>query len=300
MASSPAISVYMPAFNVARFIRSSVQSILDQTFTDFEFIIIDDGSTDETPSILREFASRDRRIRLLQCPHQSVAAAANEAIRHCRAPLVARTDGDDIALPQRLEKQHRFMQEHPECVALGSLVLLIDEQDVPLFTMPDTQLGHDAIDAGLLQGGWPISQTACMYRRNALEATGGYNAKLNMHEDHELFLRLAELGRLENLPEVLQHYRQHPSSTSFRSAWQSQTIMPQLLAEARQRRGLPAREWKYVGVPRRPVERMRWWAWMSLKSGNVRGARKYARQSLQHAPLSTDSWRLMYCALRGY
>jgi glycosyltransferase involved in cell wall biosynthesis len=298
----PGVSVYMPAYNVAAYVREAVQSVLNQTFSDFELIIVDDGSTDDTAEMLKQLSSEDKRIRLFNQPHVGVSAASNFAIEQARAELIARVDSDDVALPNRLEMQVRYMREHPECVALGSSMLLIDEHGLPLYPMSQIKFGHGPIEAALLTGSWAIAQPSCMYRREAVIAAGGYQKNLSLHEDHDLFLRLAERGKLENLQEILQHYRQRSSSLTAReSAGSHHLVMPEILRQARRRRGMPEDvPMKPAKAPQGTLDRFRRWAWGSLKAGHVKTARKYARATLVRSPFSLDSWRLLYCSLRGY
>lgn len=304
MTNPPAVSVYMPAFNVARFVRQAVQSILAQTLGDFEFIIIDDGSTDDTLAVLRELAAGDRRMQLVSRPNAGVSATANEAIALARGEFLARLDGDDIARPDRLEKQVAYLRAHPDCAAVGSNVLMMDEDGLPLYVMPDVQFGHEKIEAGFWRGGWPMVQPACTYRRDAVRAAGGYRPGLSLHEDHDLFLRLAERGKLENLPDVLIWYRQRLGSLTFGESATSRKVMAGILSEARRRRGLPETPDPHSAggdtpASQQTLTRCRKWAWMSLKARHVATARKYARKTVRLAPFSADSWKLMYCALRG-
>ncbi len=305
MASPPPVSVYMPAFNVERYVADAVRSILSQTFSDFELIVVDDGSTDRTLDILRDLARTDPRIKLLSRPNTGVSRASNEAIALARGQFLARMDSDDFSMPDRLEKQIAWFGDHPECVCVGANVLLMDQVAMPLFVMPEIEFGHRKIDNALMAGGWPIVQGACMYRREAVVAAGGYREDLSLHEDMDMFVRLAERGQLENLPDVLLKYRRHYTSITFRESGESEGIVIGILREARERRGLP--EPKEPGTKpngRVPanieiLRRCRHWAWMSLKARHVATARKYAWAGLRRAPLSSHSWRLMYCALRG-
>jgi glycosyltransferase involved in cell wall biosynthesis len=292
----------MPAYNVARYVRDAVGSILAQSLGDFELIIIDDGSKDQTLEVLKELEAQDKRIRLITRPNAGVSKTANEAISLARGEFLVRMDGDDIAMPDRLEKQVGYLRANPKCVAVGSRVLLIDQDGLPLYVMPDLAFGHQAIDSALLAGGWPINQCVATFRREAVFAAGGYRTHLSLHEDHDLFLRLAEIGTLENLPDVLLRYRRHFSSITFREAGTSGGVMTEILREARKRRGLadaspPPSE---KGATQMDVlTRCRHWAWMSLKANYPATARKYAFAGFRMAPLSTHSWKLMYCALRG-
>jgi glycosyltransferase involved in cell wall biosynthesis len=291
----------MPAYNVAGFVTRAVQSILEQTHGDFEFIIIDDGSTDSTLEIVSRLARKDARISLISQANAGVSAASNRAVEMARGTLIARIDADDIAHPQRLEKQLRYMRQNRDCVGLGSGMMLIDEAGLPLYPMASIAYGHREIDAALMAGGWPIAQPACMYRRETVLAVGGYRADLSLHEDHDLFLRLAERGRLENLPEILQFYRQRSTSLMGRASAQSHAVvMPEIVRQACLRRGVAMVERMPEKNPESETERHHKWGWRSLKAGHVQTARKYARATLRREPFSPRSWKLMYCALRGY
>ena len=291
----------MPAYNVAPFVREAVLSILNQSFKDFELIIIDDGSKDSTLQVLQQLATEDDRIRLISQPNAGVSAASNHAISLAKSEFVARVDADDVVQPRRMELQLQYMKAHPQCVAVGSAMLLIDETGLPLYPMSHIEFGHQNIDASLMNGGWPIAQPSCMYRRQAVLAAGGYLTSLSLHEDHDLFLKLAEIGELENLPEILQHYRQRSTSLMAQESESSHSrVMPEILLEARRRRGLPQTlPVKAIKPLVPPLEKFRRWAWRSLKAGHVQTARKYARASLRKAPFSANSWKLMYCARCG-
>ncbi|HWE02302.1 MAG TPA: glycosyltransferase [Tepidisphaeraceae bacterium] len=305
MTAPPPVTVYMPAYNVGPFVRQAVESILNQTFGDFEFIVIDDGSTDDTLAVLKELEARDSRIRLVSRPNMGVSRTANEAIALARGEFLARIDGDDVAQATRLEKQLIYLRAHSQCVAVGCGVLLIDEDGLPLYMMPQVEFDHERIEAALWSGGWPMVQPACMFRRDAVVAVGGYRTHLSLHEDHDLFLRLAERGTLENLPDVLQWYRQRLTSLTYTESSGSKRVMAGILRETRQRRGLPAlpdaaAEGNGVAkISHAALARCRQWGWMSLKARHIPTARKYAAKAVRLAPFSADSWRLMYCAWRG-
>lgn len=307
MRLDPAVSVCMPAYNVEPYIAAAVESILHQTFRDFELIIIDDGSTDNTYPILKQFADRDDRIRLISRPNKGVARTANEALALSRGEFFARMDGDDLASPDRLARQVAYLRAHPDCAAVGAMVLLIDESGLPLYEMPDVQRGHDRIDAALLGAGWPIVQGASTFRRSAVLAVGGYREDLPVHEDHDLFLRLAERWKLDNLPEVLIQYRQRLGSLTFNMGSSGRQVLGRILSDARRRRNLPetpdwpaSEEGRDAAFRNSILQRCRHWSWMSLKARHVFTARKYAWQAFRRDPLSSESWRLMACTLRGW
>ena len=302
MAITPAVSVVVGAYNAERFVAEMIESLLRQTFSDFEFIVVDDGSRDGTLSILREYEKSDRRMRVIANPHGGIVDAANTGLEAAKAPLIARADADDIDLPQRLAKQVQYMADHPECVALGAQRLMIEPYGSPLGAsqLPST---HEQIDAELLRGnGWALPQAVAMLRRKPVMQLGGYRKQYEWSEDLDLFLRLAEVGRLANLPDVLLKYRVHPQSTNHTRAHLQATLTRQCILETYHRRGLPppADLNLYAPATGPDAERFRSWAWAALRDKNITGARKHALRALRMAPLSLNSWRATFCALRGY
>jgi len=298
----PAVSVVMGAYNAQRYVAEAIGGILGQTFADFEFIVVDDGSTDQTLSIIREFAARDPRMKVLQIPHGGIVDAANVGLQQAQAELIARADADDVSLPQRFEKQVRYLAENPEVICVGSRLLLIEPYGAVVGESRH-KLTHDDIDAELLQGsGWSMPQPAAMIRKAAIDKVGGYRNEYLWSEDLDLFLRLAEVGRLANLPDILVKYRNHPGSTNHRRPRIQAELSRKCVIETYQRRGLPVPpDMKLMSVAHHGEQASRYltWAWAALKEKNVRGARRHALRALRLEPFSLDSWRATYCALRG-
>jgi len=292
----------MPVYNAQAYVTEAVRSILNQTFEDFEFIIVDDGSTDRTPRILAEFERQDRRIRLISRANTGIVGALNDALAAAEAPLVARMDADDVSTPQRLGRQVSYMNEHPECVALGGRVVGTDPYGCMLFRS-EHKLDHESIEAELLNGvGWAIVHPAAMMRRDAVMRVGGYRKEFQWVEDLDLFLRLAEVGRLANLPDELLLYRQHTESVNRTRPAEQAKLADACVREAYRRRGKQVPDgWKFLPKPRptRDVQ-LRTWAWRAMKEGNVPVARRHAVALWKAAPLSVESWRTLLCALRGY
>jgi glycosyltransferase involved in cell wall biosynthesis len=302
---APTISVIMPVFNARRYLTSAIQSILDQTFADFELILVDDGSTDGSARVLKRFARRDPRIILLQQPNRGPCAAANAGLAIARGEFYARMDHDDIALPERFEKQVTFLRAHRECVAVGTQVLMIDRHDLPLKIM-SAPLDHDSIERQYRV--WPMFHPSLMARMNAMRAVGCYREKYSNVEDLDLFLRLAEVGRLANLPLVLMKYRQHLSSMCYTRHIDQIVEMEAIFREAEERRGHRIDESSPSVVPTARNQgsgrRLKWtfekmWAWWALSDGFVNSARWHALTTLTLGPLQRESWLLLWCALRG-
>jgi glycosyltransferase involved in cell wall biosynthesis len=301
MSSIPAVSVLVPVYNAERYVAAAVESVLGQTFGDFELILLDDGSTDGSGRMLDEFAGRDGRIRVIHHSNRGICLTLEAGIEAARSDLLARMDADDLCPPDRLEKQVAYMREHPECVSCGGAILLIDQDGLPICIAP-RPLEHEQIERELLKGvGGAIVHGAAIFRRDAIRRAGGYRDKYRHAEDLDLFLRLAEVGRLANPPDVVLHYRQHPASINATRHEEQFQLVEQIIAEAHQRRGIAVPEgWKNpLSLQSDPLRQRQSWVWMALKSGYPRTARKHALAVLRGAPLSVDSWRMMYCALRG-
>ncbi len=301
---TPRVTVVMPVYNAERYVAEAVESILGQSFGDLELIAIDDGSTDGSRAILERIAAGDGRLRLISRPNTGYSVALNEGLALARGEFVARMDADDVALPRRLEVQIEHLRRNPECVAVGSRVLLIDADGAALCPFGD-RLTHEEIDGAHLSdiGGSAIVHPSVTIRRGALKIVGGYRSELEPAEDVDLFLRLAEVGRLANLPEILLEYRRHASAVGYGRRWSQERAIRQAIRNARRRRGLveepePVEDPAPEGSSAAEVHRT--WAWWALGAGNVSTARKHALAALRLGPLAIHSWRAMYCALRGH
>jgi len=301
MGDVPLISVLMPAYNAQRYVRQAVESVLAQTCGDFELIVVDDGSTDQTADILKHYADADPRIRIKSGPNQGVSNSLNEALVLARGQYAARMDADDVCLPTRFEKQARFLTEHSNYVLVGSRCMLIDPDGYPICEKTDIALDHEEIDALLLRMSWPLVHPAVMMRTEALRKVGGYNPQYRTNQDHDLFLRLAEVGRLANLPEVLLEYRQHFQSVGATKLASQATTVLDIVKSAHQRRSLPFKD-PTSGAPvmLQPIDYLRNWWWWSLQAGNLVTARRQAWAMIRNSPLSREAWRALYCAIRGH
>jgi glycosyltransferase involved in cell wall biosynthesis len=293
----------MPIYNARRYLRPAVESVLTQTFRDFELIAVDDGSKDDSLAILREYAAKDERMRVISRPNTGIVGALNDGLAAAQGELIARMDCDDICTADRFEKQVTFLREHRECVLVGSQVLLIDPEGEPLCPKRDTEYTHERIDDAHLRGRWPLVHPTVMIRREAIVAVGGYRTKYEFLEDLDLFLRLAEVGRLASLKDVLLHYRLHTGSICHTRESDQDTIRPELEAEVYSRRGIARPKRADDGVEQRslggPGDRFKLWGWWALVGGNISTARKYARRALRASPLQSETWKLMFCAIRG-
>jgi len=289
----------MPVYNSERYVAEAVESILNQTFRDLEFLIIDDGSTDRSLEILKKYEEQDSRIRLISRPNTGYVVALNEMLSLARGNLIARMDADDISYASRFARQFEYLASNRDCVVVGSRVQLIDADGDPLGTWCEEQT-HTEIDQAHLGTGWPMVHPAVMMRRDAVDAVGRYRVEYYSIEDRDLFLRLAEVGRVANLPDTLLKYRKHLRSICHTRAVEQAQLQRRLRSETRLRRNLPATEMTPEQEPA-PLdgEERAMWAWWALNSGFVRTARKHALQAVRRRPFSINSWRALGCSLRG-
>ena len=203
--------------------REAVESILAQSFTDFELIAINDGSTDDSEAILRELAARDTRIVLVERPNDGLISALNEGIKSARAKLIARMDADDVAMPERFTLQHARMVKEPELVVLGSFFHIMDRDGAIIRLYDDLSL--TPAEARSAVGGFLVSHPAVMMRRDAVLKAGSYRKAFCHAENYELWLRMIESSyAIANLPQPLLNWREHGdnvSATHWEKQWRS-------------------------------------------------------------------------------
>ncbi len=208
--TTPAVSVLMSVHNGAPWVREAMASVLGQTVRDLELVVVDDGSTDATPELLA--AVRDGRLTMIRQERAGLTRSLNRALRLAAAPLVARLDADDVALPERLERQLDFLHVHPEVGLLGTGAREVDADghEVAVIRPP---VDDTAIRRALIRRNSFVHSSVVM-RRDLLEAVGGYDETLPVAQDYDLWIRLARLTRLANLPEPLVVRRLLPGRVS--------------------------------------------------------------------------------------
>ena len=210
----PKISVLMSVYNGEFYLRQSVESILCQTFSDFELIIIDDCSTDTTWKSLSEYADRDLRIILLQNKeNMGVTKSLNRGLAVAQGEYVARQDGDDVSLPERFEKQVALLDNHPEFVLASCNLELIDYRGRSIGKL-QRACEPDILAWYLLFYNHLGGHSQVMFRRELVTGLGGYSEKFRYSQDYELWCRLSEVGKIAVLPEILMQYRSHDKNTS--------------------------------------------------------------------------------------
>ena len=215
--TDPRVTVAMSVYNNAPTLALAIDSILSQSFTDFEFLIVDDGSSDESGAIIDAYAARDARVRPIHQANRGLIASLNRMVDEARAPLIARMDGDDISLPARFERQVAFLDANPDHGVVGTWTNSIDDAGV---FRPDLD-GHPTTHAAFLaalERGPVLCHPSVVMRRDVVQAVGGYHAAFRHCEDYDLWLRLAERTKLCSLPERLILYRHSETQVSNRHA----------------------------------------------------------------------------------
>lgn len=208
--TAPAVSVLMAVYNGEAWVPEAVESVLGQTFADFEFIVVDDGSTDGTGAILDR--RTDPRLRVVQQPRAGQTRALNRALGLAAAPLLARMDADDVALPERLAQQVAFLRAHSDVGLLGTGCHEISPVgEVTRTIRPPAS--DDAIRRALIRAN-PFIHSSVMFRRDALDAAGRYDEQFAVAQDYDLWLRMSRVTRMANLPEPLVLRRLAPGRLS--------------------------------------------------------------------------------------
>ena len=206
--NNPLISVLLPVYNCEKYILDAIKSILNQTFTDFELLIIDDASTDGTVAVVNSF--KDKRIKIIQKPQNSgLSKSLNQGITIANGKYIARMDGDDISLPERLAKQFAFLEDNEDVAVCGTAFQIIGT-DIIVSGPED----HEDIKAAMLMQ-CSIGHPTAMLRKSFLDEHAlFYDTEKEPAEDFDLWARISGLGKLHNLQEVLFHYRNHEGQVS--------------------------------------------------------------------------------------
>ena len=300
--NTPTVSVIMSVYNAERFVAAAVESILCQTYKNFEFLIVDDGSTDRSHMILKRYAAQDSRIRLFRRANAGYAGALNDLLELSKGKFVARMDADDIAQPDRFRLQVDRLQQEPDLVCVGGAHAMIDERGrwLTCLAMPET---HEEIQALALAGHTPINHPCAMMRRSAVLQVGAYNTAMSPCEDLDLWLRLSEMGRLANLKEMVLKYRIHPNSVSEKQGVLQNQKAKEACQQAWRRRGIKNGKFEAT-APWRPnpdrqsrhsfMLRYGWWA---FNSGQRVTAMIYGLKAIRLSALQLAGWKLVVNAI---
>jgi glycosyltransferase involved in cell wall biosynthesis len=297
-----AVSVLLPVYNGERYLRDAVGSVLSQGFTDFELLLLDDGSTDRSLEIMQGFANGDSRVRVISRENRGLVATLNQLVGEARGELLARMDADDICLPDRLQRQVDFLAAHPEVVCVGGDVELIDDAGRFLTVL---RMVHDdaSIQGQALEGHTTICHPCALMRRSAVQAVGGYHAEFYPTEDLDLWLRLGEVGQLANLSGPVLRYRLHGSSISGSDAVKQRAAARRSCEDAWRRRRLSGRSFE-ANAPWRPTadrrsqhQFMLRYGWWAFNSAQRHTSIIYGLRAVRLQPFASQGWRLLACAL---
>jgi glycosyltransferase involved in cell wall biosynthesis len=301
---NPDISVVLCIYNGEKYLNQAIDSILGQDFQNFELLLIDDGSTDSSLDIIRQYAILDNRCKIFTGPNQGLIGSRNMGVVQANADIIALMDADDICLPHRFSTQLQYLQAHPNCVAVGSQVLLVDPENQPIAPFLIGTSHQEIYEANMGGRGGAIINPSAMIRKSAFVHVGMHSEKFLHAEDIDMFLRLGEVGKLANIPEVLLRYRQHMSSIGYQYAQTQQASAIKAVQAACKRQGVQC----VIDV--QTVESQKEqaslgdvftkWAWWALGAGNIETARKYGWRALLSRPLKTSNIKLFFCLLRGH
>ena len=236
--NKPLVSVVMAVCNVERFLAEAIESILGQNFTDFEFVIADFGSTDNSKAIIARYAARDPRVEFHEILPFGLVEARNTACSLAQGRYFAMMDGDDVALPDRLSLEVAFMEKHPEVGLVGGATEWIDASGRTLgvhdFPTEDREIRF------ALAVRCPFSHASVMLRREAFRLVGGYRPVFLQAEDYDLWLRIADHFQVANLEQTVLKYRIHPHQLTLRKrALQTLSVLAAQTSASARRTGKP-------------------------------------------------------------
>lgn len=214
MMQNPIVSIIMPAFDAEKYIDESIESILQQSFKEFELIVIDDGSTDHTSQNIQKYANKDKRIVFLKNNgNLGISKTRNKGIEISRGKYIAWQDADDISMPDRIEKQKTFLDDHPEVGIVGGYLQFFN------FMKNLSVRKYKAADEGIRKNIFkysPVSQGAAMIRKECFDKTGIYDATLESAEDLDMSFRIGNIYKFANLQEIILRYRVYDGSATFK------------------------------------------------------------------------------------
>jgi glycosyltransferase involved in cell wall biosynthesis len=298
---APTVSVLLPVYNAETYLRASLDSVLSQTFVDFELLAFDDGSTDGSLAILREYEASECRLKVFSRENRGLVPTLNELIKLARGRYLARLDADDICLPERFRKQVAFLESSPDHNVVGGWFEFINAKGQPIGVVrPPTS--HEKIDQANLRGLSSICHPTAMIRKSAVIRAGYYDEKLGPAEDLDLWLRLAEMGKVANIPEIVLCYRIHSASVSEAKGQMQQQQVQRACANAWCRRGIQGQletsnHWRPTNDKRSRHKFALRYGWSAWNHGHTKTWATYAWEAIQLQPFALSSWRLLIFGL---
>ena len=240
MDNTPLLSVLMPVFNSERFVAEAIESILNQSFKDFEFLILDDASTDKSIEIIKDFKNKDSRIKVFQNEKNlGVVESRNKLINLSKGKYIAWLDSDDIALPNRFEEEIKFLEEHPEIGMVGAYPEIIDENGkklgIWLFEIDPKKLKIELFFHS------PFLSSSVMIRRSSLPIEL-YDPRFQVAEDFDLYSKIAEKSDIANIPKFLVKYRINSKGLSKSNTGKMEQLAVQVIKEHAERLGIKLEE----------------------------------------------------------
>lgn len=302
----PRVSVLMRVYNAERHLSAAIESILNQSFENFELIAVDDGSTDDSKAIILSFRNRDPRVVLIEHEVNSgLVAAANSALFAAKGEFSAIMDADDISVKNRLESQIAFLEKNPDVVLVGGHGYRIDDDSdkiQPLFAvLEDAEINLLLLREKFREGYTHLINPSVMFRTAVARKIGGYRQEFSSAEDRDFLLRIAEVGKLANLDQVVLYYRVHTGSVSVVKSSLQQEDAYRAIVEARVRRKLspaPGSAIRWVPAsPRSILDEYETLAVVAARNGNYRTSFKYSCRILAKKPLSYSAWRALLVVL---
>lgn len=306
------VSVLMPVFNGEKYLAEAIESILNQTYSDFEFIIINDGSTDSTAEILERYRQRDRRIKIYNQSNQGLVASLNRGINLAQGVYIARMDADDISLPVRLQLQVDYLKKYPDIGLAGTGCFIIDAQGKSLDTVSVTFEPHTL--KTLINETNQFTHGSVVFRKSCTDQVGPYRESFRYAQDYDLWLRIADRFGLGNIPEPLYKWRLTFDSISVKKITEQKNyaIFAQELAIERKRCGSDRlqrepKAWEAIhefiekkstppGVP----EQLNHLIYLIGKSGDRRLTFRLLRLSMSKNPFVFKTWKLLLKNLIKY
>ena len=235
---APDVSVAMPVYNGSRWLTEAINSIIRQTYPNFELLVVDDGSTDDTPRLLDNYVNQDKRIRVLRQNHSGLVAALNRCLAEARGSFFARLDADDRVASKRLEAQTGFLRSNVDFGLVGSWARKIDANGRPLGKITPTTK-PELLSQQLMRNN-PFLHSSITMRTELVRRLGGYRSAFEAAEDYDLWLRVSEVSKVTNLPELLIDYRWHRESVTH-----SKTLRAAFSSRLAQRSAYARRHWSY-------------------------------------------------------
>lgn len=301
MHNKPIVGVVMPVYNGERYLAQTIEAVLGQTLSNFEFIIVNDGSMDGSRDVIAKYAKADRRITVVDQANQGISRALNNGVERVSAPYVAPLDQDDISLPNRLEIEVAALEDAPGLVCVGGWYEIIDGQGRYLTTIrqPSDEV---EIQRLALAGHAPVCHSGCMMRRSALVQVGGYDPEFDLAQDLDLYLRLGEIGRLRNLERPVLRYRVHAGASSEQRCAEQRDRARAACERAWARRGMDG-VFEASNLYRPDSSRSSQfkfslqYGWWAFNSRERQTAISYGLRAVRMMPFHVGGWRLLACAL---